>query len=225
MDVSKIISNSLLSEFGLEMSDVESNPEAFQRLLQSSLASGSLTQTSSCDCSSSSFDMLSTVYSVINQSKICDIEDDEEDDDINLTPIYYSSKANKTTTSTNVSSNMQEAIDLLYDQLGKPYVWGATGTESFDCSGLVQYIYKTALGKNLPRVSYEQFEVGQEIAKEDLQVGDLVFFDTMNKGRVSHVGMYVGNNEFIHAANSKQGVIKSTLTGTYEQKYLGARRP
>ena len=125
----------------------------------------------------------------------------------------------------NITPSMEKAINLLKDQVGKPYVWGGNGPESFDCSGLVRYIYKNALGKDLPRVSYEQSKVGQSVDKSDLQVGDLVFFDTMNKGRVSHVGIYIGNNEFIHAANSKKGVIKSTLSGYYEQKYMGARRP
>ena len=68
-------------------------------------------------------------------------------------------------------------------------------------------------------------KVGKAVSREDLQVGDLVFFDTMNKGRVSHVGIYIGNNEFIHAANSKKGVIKSTLTGYYDKKFVNARRP
>ena len=96
---------------------------------------------------------------------------------------------------------------------------------TFDCSGLVRYIYKNAFGKDIPRVSEDQSKVGQAVSREDLQPGDLVFFDTMDKGKVSHVGMYIGNNEFIHAANSKKGVIKSTLTGYYDKKFINARRP
>lgn len=126
---------------------------------------------------------------------------------------------------TNPNNKMDKAVKLLNDQLGKEYVWGTSGPNSFDCSGLVQYIYKEALGKEIPRVSYEQGKFGQEIEKKDLQVGDLVFFDTMKKGRISHVGMYIGNNEFIHASNPKEGVKKSTLTGFYEKTYKGARRP
>lgn len=123
------------------------------------------------------------------------------------------------------NTKMDKAIDLLEEQLGKKYVWGATGPNNFDCSGLTQYIYKEALGKNIPRVSYEQSKYGKAVDKKDLQVGDLVFFDTMGKGRVSHVGMYIGNNEFIHASNPRDGVKKSTLTGYYEKKYICARRP
>ena len=85
--------------------------------------------------------------------------------------------------------------------------------------------YKNALGKDIPRVSEDQSKVGQAVSRENLQPGDLVFFDTMDKGKVSRVGMYIGNNEFIHAANSKKGVIKSTLTGYYDKKFINARRP
>ena len=120
---------------------------------------------------------------------------------------------------------MDKAIELLKEQVGKKYVWGASGPDSFDCSGLTQYIYKKALGKDIPRVSYAQSEYGQAVDKEDLQVGDLVFFDTMNKGRVSHVGMYIGDNQFIHASNPTDGVKRSTLSGYYEKTYMGARRP
>lgn len=125
----------------------------------------------------------------------------------------------------NNSNKMNKAMEMLHAQLGKKYVWGATGPNSFDCSGLVQYVYKNALGKNIPRVSADQSKFGQAVGRKDLQVGDLLFFDTMNKGRVSHVGMYIGNNEFIHASNPRSGVKKSTLTGYYEKTYKGARRP
>ena len=123
------------------------------------------------------------------------------------------------------SFKVQNAINLAYVQIGKDYIWGANGPDSFDCSGLVKYLYNESFGINLPRVSYDQAKVGSEVSKENLQAGDLVFFDTMDKGRVSHVGIYIGNDEFIHAANSKKGVIKSTLSGHYESKYITARRP
>lgn len=119
----------------------------------------------------------------------------------------------------------QKAIKIAKSYLGGKYVWGATGPNSFDCSGFTQYIYKHAYGKNIPRVSYEQAKFGQKVNREDLQPGDLIFFDTMNKGRVSHVGIYIGNNKFIHAANSRAGIIESELKGYYSKKYLGARRP
>ncbi|WP_373601269.1 C40 family peptidase [Paraclostridium bifermentans] len=136
--------------------------------------------------------------------------------------------ANNINSINNVSSSnnkMDDAVRLIESKVGNRYVWGATGPNTFDCSGLVQYVYKNALGKDIPRTSYEQSKFGQAVDKKNLQVGDLVFFDTMGKGRVSHVGMYVGNNEFVHAANSKDGIKKSKLTGYYETHYRGARRP
>ena len=127
-------------------------------------------------------DTLNTLLGSVNYNKI------NYPQTINEVNLYNNSKQ---------LGKMDKAIELLENLLGKKYIWGADGPNSFDCSGLVQYVYKNALGKDIPRVSYEQAKFGQAVKKEDLQVGDLVFFDTMNKGRVSHVGMYVGNNEFI----------------------------
>lgn len=119
----------------------------------------------------------------------------------------------------------KKAIEIAKSYLGGKYVWGATGPDAFDCSGFTQYIYRHAYGKEIPRVSYEQAKFGEKVSRDELQPGDLVFFDTMNKGRVSHVGFYIGNNRFIHAASSKSGIIESELSGYYDRKYLGARRP
>lgn len=131
---------------------------------------------------------------------------------------------NSTETSTR-SAQTQKAIEIAKSYLGGKYVWGATGPNAFDCSGFTQYIYKQAYGKSIPRVSYDQANYGEKVSKENLQPGDLVFFDTMNKGRVSHVGIYIGDNKFIHAASSKSGIIESELSGYYSRNYLGARRP
>lgn len=141
-----------------------------------------------------------------------------------------STLSNITSNNNNSSDSLRDiqtkkAIEIAKSYVGGKYVWGATGPNAFDCSGFTQYIYKQAYGKSIPRVSYDQANYGQKIDKKDLQPGDLIFFDTMNKGRVSHVGIYIGNNKFIHAANSKSGIIESSLSGYYERKYLGARRP
>ncbi|WP_407560645.1 NlpC/P60 family protein [Streptomyces sp. 184] len=80
-------------------------------------------------------------------------------------------------------------------QLGKPYVWGATGPDSYDCSGLTQAAWREA-GISLPRTTYDQVNAGTQVAKADLQPGDLVFF----YDDISHVGIYVGNGQMIHAS-------------------------
>ncbi|RDY23111.1 peptidoglycan endopeptidase [Romboutsia maritimum] len=158
---------------------------------------------------------LDNVLGYINNMKLEDTKKPKE----------ISTSETSTISSTMNKTTKNKITELLNKQLGKDYVWGATGPNNFDCSGLTQYIYKNALNKDIPRVSYEQAKVGKAVDKKDLQVGDLLFFDTMNKGRISHVGMYVGNDEFIHAANPKDGVIKSKLSGYYSTKFKGARRP
>jgi len=96
--------------------------------------------------------------------------------------------------------------------LGGKYVWGGTHPKGFDCSGYTQYIYKKE-GVDIPRTAYEQSKVGKEVSRYDLKKGDLLFFLT-DKSRgipVTHVGMYIGDGKFIHAASKRQGIIISSL--------------
>ncbi|MFE9781170.1 NlpC/P60 family protein [Streptomyces sp. NPDC005775] len=87
-----------------------------------------------------------------------------------------------------------EAVAFAYTALGKPYVWGATGPSSFDCSGLTQAAYRSA-GVSLPRTTYTQIEAGRRVPRSELAPGDLVFFYS----GISHVGLYIGNGQMIHA--------------------------
>lgn len=88
------------------------------------------------------------------------------------------------------------AVAYAYAKLGSPYVWGAAGPNAFDCSGLAQAAYRSA-GISLPRTTYAQIDAGRRIPRSDLRPGDLVFFYS----GVSHVGIYVGNGQMIHAPN------------------------
>ena len=107
--------------------------------------------------------------------------------------------------------------------LGVTYRYGGTNGAGLDCSGFVQIVY-AELGLKLPRTSALQFQAGIAIERENLQEGDLVFFDTLGRG-VSHVGIYLGDNQFIHAASNPGKVTISSLTEKYWQpKYVGARR-
>jgi len=106
--------------------------------------------------------------------------------------------------------------------IGVPYVWGGSTPSGFDCSGFVQYVFSRH-GISLPRTSKEQYGIGTSVSKSDLKAGDLVFFNTEGSG-VSHLGIYIGNNQFIHASTSK-GVIISSLSNTYwAPRYYGAKR-
>lgn len=91
------------------------------------------------------------------------------------------------------AGNAQAILNEAYAQLGKPYVWGATGSDSFDCSGFTQYVYEHATGTDISRTTYSQINVGQAVSQDQLQPGDLVFTHP------GHVGIYVGNGEMINA--------------------------
>jgi cell wall-associated NlpC family hydrolase len=113
-------------------------------------------------------------------------------------------------------------VAYAYKFLGKPYVWGASGPNAFDCSGFTSYVYK-AFGVGLPHQSKSQYGYGQAVSKSNLAQGDLVFFNTY--GSISHVGLYIGGGRFIHAGNSKSGVIVSSLNeGYYSSRLVGAKR-
>ena len=106
--------------------------------------------------------------------------------------------------------------------LGVPYVWGGTTTAGFDCSGFTQYVLKEN-GISIPRTAAEQFAAGKAVDKKNLKVGDLVFFTTYKPG-ASHVGFYMGNDQFIHASSSAKQVTVSSLSEQYfVDRYIGAR--
>jgi cell wall-associated NlpC family hydrolase len=94
------------------------------------------------------------------------------------------------------NSRAAAAIAYAYSKLGSPYVWGATGPDAFDCSGLVQAAYRSA-GVSLPRTTYAQIDAGRRVSRSELRPGDLVFFYS----GISHVGLYIGNGRMIHAPN------------------------
>ena len=126
---------------------------------------------------------------------------------------------------TNTSKSSQ-IVTFAKKYLGYKYVWGAAGPSSFDCSGFTQYVFKKN-GITLPRTSAEQSKKGTKVVKSKLQAGDLVFFSGINGSGsgVSHVGIYIGNDKFIHAANSSRGVVIDELSSTYYSKhYVTAKR-
>jgi len=121
-------------------------------------------------------------------------------------------------------SRIQNLLQHALALLGTPYRWGGSGTGGFDCSGLVGYVFHSALGIELPRVSREMATSGQLISdRAKLSPGDLVFFG--HRGRVSHVGIYVGEGRFLHAPSTGKDVMVSSLdNGYWSGKYMEARR-
>ena len=111
-----------------------------------------------------------------------------------------------------------QIISFAQTKLGSPYVWGATGPNSFDCSGFVGYVFKKAANVNLPRVSSSQATFKPRISSMNMTKGDLVFFETTGKGRISHVGIYMGNRQFIHASSGSRRVTVSSLDSNFYNK-------
>ncbi|MDB0438120.1 cell wall hydrolase [Clostridioides difficile] len=126
------------------------------------------------------------------------------------------------------SQGADSVISFAKTLLGKPYVWGAEGPNSFDCSGFTQYVMKKSAGVSIPRVSRDQSKYGAYVNRGDLRSGDLIFFDTegSNNGSVSHVGIYMGNGEMIHASSgsSKKVTISNINSSYYSSRYVNARR-
>ncbi|MET9408297.1 NlpC/P60 family protein [Streptomyces sp. NPDC002935] len=104
------------------------------------------------------------------------------------------SSTGSTATDSSYATKAAKALAFARTQIGKPYVWGATGPDSYDCSGLTQAVWKAA-GVSLPRVTYDQVNAGTTVSLADAQPGDLVFF----YDDISHVGLYIGNGMMIHA--------------------------
>lgn len=119
-------------------------------------------------------------------------------------------------------NNGNSIVNTAVQFLGTPYVWGGSSTDGFDCSGLTQYVYSKN-NISLPRTVQEQYNTGIPIDVNNLQAGDLVFFNGYKgSGGVGHVGIYVGNGQYLHAPKSGDVVKVSNLSGRND--YVGARR-
>lgn len=123
-----------------------------------------------------------------------------------------------------VISAGQKLVNYSMDFLGIPYVWGGTTTKGFDCSGFTQYVFRD-MGYKLKRTAEKQYSQGTSVRRNELEVGDLVFFGNTyaSSSAVTHVGIYIGNNEFIHAGGNNVK-ITSMDDDYYAVRYVGAKR-
>ena len=188
-------------------------------------------------------------YKVITGSKICYIRSDY----LELTEIPYENKTSSNSpkffrlgNSTGVapspealngssgsvsnsspaqpSASGSQILAKAQEYLGAPYVYGGASPSGFDCSGFVYYVLKE-LGYSPYRTPADQYKMGTAVSKSNLQPGDIVFFANTYASGISHVGIYAGNGQFIHAPNSSSVVSYSSLTsGYWSDHYYGARR-
>ena len=118
-----------------------------------------------------------------------------------------------------------ELVDNGLSMLGIRYRFGGNSPQSgFDCSGFVRHVFSDALGVLLPRTAVEMARVGDKVRRDDLKPGDLVFFNTLSRA-FSHVGIYLGDNKFLHASSRGGGVRVDDMNGGYwARRFNGARR-
>lgn len=116
----------------------------------------------------------------------------------------------------------QKIVDTAMLYLGTPYVWGGTTERGFDCSGFVQYVYKEC-GYTINRTAADIYENGTYVEKANLEIGDAICFSSHTES-IGHVGIYIGNGQFIHASSGSGCVIISELSEDYyTARYIGAR--
>lgn len=137
-------------------------------------------------------------------------------------PATYRALMDKEMPPNRSNSTVRNVLRAAYSVIGTPYVFGGTSPYGFDCSGFTQYAFARA-GVYLPRMADSQFYSGRQISMSQLRPGDLIFFSTYEAG-ASHVGIYVGNGNFIHAGTSTGVTVSSAFTGYWGARYYGACR-
>lgn len=138
--------------------------------------------------------------------------------------VNFQSGTNNEGSSSHAKTKGEEVVEYAKQFLGVPYVYGGTSPEGFDCSGFTYYVYKH-FDVTLNRTSSTQSLNGTSVNKKDLQPGDLVFFCQNGSSSIGHVGIYVGNDQFIHSPQTGDVVkISSMASASYSLRYAGARR-
>lgn len=128
----------------------------------------------------------------------------------------------------NLSTALTTREKILFEiitYLDTPYKYGGVDRNGIDCSAFTQLVFQTSLGLDLPRTASQQFEMGENISSEDdLEFGDLIFFNTTRRSYPGHVGIYMGENLFAHASRSLGVTVSSLQSSYYKTRYVGGRR-
>lgn len=143
-----------------------------------------------------------------------------------LIEVYYIVSPLSGSRRSGAAANRQvELVRTAHQFIGTPYRWGGTSeTSGFDCSGLTMTVYRLN-GLHLPRSARSQFRAGRAVSKGALRQGDLVFFATARRSRVSHVGIYIGGGRFVHAPGRGKAIRTADMNnGYFKRRYVGARR-
>jgi cell wall-associated NlpC family hydrolase len=157
---------------------------------------------------------------ILNHPKNCEVIMDEHTSKIVLITKTVDQNISDTNASSENSTSIDKLIGLAKSKLGDSYVYAAAGPDHFDCSGFVYYVFKEN-GINIPRASLGQSKSGEKIMRESLQKGDILSFDTHDRGHINHSGIYLGQGKFIHSSSGKAyGVTISELDkGFYKDKF------
>ena len=187
--------------------------EAARRAQQASQNRGGSVSSSSSNNSTNSSNSSSSHSSSVNNSSSNNSSSNNNSSNNNSSSNSGSSNNASSSNSGTQSGSVQAVLNVAYAQLGKPYVWGATGPDSFDCSGFTSYAYSKATGIYIGRTTYDQIGAGVSVSRDNLKPGDLVF------PHAGHVGIYVGNGNIIHAPRTGDVIKVSPIWSFY-----GARR-
>ena len=140
-----------------------------------------------------------------------------------IRPVKVTKKSTRTTVSSRDEAVIDKVIRKGINVLGTPYKYGSSGGGTFDCSGFTAFAYKAA-AVDLPHSSSAQADLGKHVSKTELEKGDLIIFNNPANTKIGHVGIYIGNNNFIHASTNNGVTITSLDSKYYVERYVDARR-
>lgn len=173
---------------------------------------------------SSKFDQRRSELSIVEESDSSDEFDESPTEEHPFTKEQIEAKLEKLKVFYEPFTTKEKVLFEVIKYLETPYKYGGNTKKGLDCSAFTLMIYKNSLSIDLPRSASQQYRLGDKIGKDSLKFGDLVFFNTRRKSFPGHVGIFLGDDQFVHASR-KLGVTVSSLDEVYYKKrYVGARR-